>query len=131
MSVGLLAVRLLYRFYVFGHLSKSFTFLFISVVLLLSCRFLRLLVTVCGLAKAGIFTTKLPTKPKVQIYEKLSYEALNPRLRQTAVSGWHSCQFSCFVFFHFRILSFAFLNGEEVFNCIIFPKVHLSYQANS
>ena len=45
MSVGLLAVRLLYRFYVFGHLSKSFTFLFISVVLLLSCRFLRLLVT--------------------------------------------------------------------------------------
>lgn len=30
MSVGLLAVRLLYRFYVFGHLSKWFT-LFLSV----------------------------------------------------------------------------------------------------
>ncbi len=54
MSVGLLAVRLLYRFYVFGHLSKSFTFLFISVVLLLSCRFLRLLVTFCRLPQWGI-----------------------------------------------------------------------------
>jgi len=46
MSVGLLVVRLLYRFYVLGHLSKWFTlFLYISVVLLLSCRSLRLLVT--------------------------------------------------------------------------------------
>jgi len=45
-----------------------------------------LLATFCGLAQAGIFTTKLPTKPKTQIYEKLSTEALNPRLRQTAVT---------------------------------------------
>ncbi len=33
MSVGLLVVRLLYRFYVFGHLSKWFTFsVFLSVI---------------------------------------------------------------------------------------------------
>jgi hypothetical protein len=52
--------------------------------------------TVCGLAQAGIFTTKLDTKPKVQIYEKLSYEARNPRLRQTAVIGCPSvCQVGC------------------------------------
>jgi len=41
------------------------------------CGRLKWLVTVCGLAQAGIFTTKLATKPKAQIYEKLSYEALS------------------------------------------------------
>src|SRR5690606_41431632 len=34
--------------------------------------------------------TKLHTKPKVQIYEKLSYEERPPPLRQTAVSSWRS-----------------------------------------
>lgn len=49
MSVGLLAVRLLYRFYVCVHLSKWFTFSQFSVVCsLLSCRLLRLLVTFCS-----------------------------------------------------------------------------------
>jgi hypothetical protein len=51
------------------------------------CGVVPLPLTVCGLAQAGIFTTKLATKPKAQIYEKLSYEALNPRLCQTAVMG--------------------------------------------
>ena len=46
MSVGLLVVRLLYRCYVFGHLSKWFTFSqFIFVCLLLCCRPLHLLPT--------------------------------------------------------------------------------------
>ena len=46
MSVGLLAVRLLYRFYVRVHLSKWFTFsLFLVVSLLLSGRPLHLLPT--------------------------------------------------------------------------------------
>jgi hypothetical protein len=46
MSVGLLVVRYLYRFYVFGHLSKWFTFfLFLVVCLLLSGRPLHLLPT--------------------------------------------------------------------------------------
>ncbi len=44
MSVGLLVVRLLYCFYVFGHLSKWFTFfLFLVVCLLVSGRPLHLL----------------------------------------------------------------------------------------
>ena len=51
MSVGLLVVRLLYRFYVRVHLSKWFTFsLFIVVCSLLSGRPLRLLVTFSGFA---------------------------------------------------------------------------------
>ena len=46
MSVGLLAVRLLYRFYVLGHLSKWFTFSQLLVVCLsLWCRPLHLLPT--------------------------------------------------------------------------------------
>ncbi len=56
MSVGLLAVQLLYRFYVVGHLSKWFTFLsFLVVCLMLSGRLLRLHLTVWGLAKVGIY----------------------------------------------------------------------------
>ena len=94
MSVGLLVVRLKYGLYV-GHLSKWFvcvnSFMFLVVCSLLHCRLLGLLVTVCGLAQAGIFTTKLATKPKVQIYEKLLTGELNPRLRQTAVMGRFVC----------------------------------------
>jgi hypothetical protein len=37
MSVGLLVVRLLYCFYVFGHLSKWFAFLFLVPVSLSGC----------------------------------------------------------------------------------------------
>jgi len=59
---------------------------------------LRLPLTVGGLAQAGIFTTTFHTKPKVQIYEKLLYEALNSRLRQTAVSGKWLSVVRCVVF---------------------------------
>jgi hypothetical protein len=45
MSVGLLAVRLLYCFYVVGHLSKCFTFSVYVVRFLVVVSFLRLLVT--------------------------------------------------------------------------------------
>ncbi|MBS1921365.1 MAG: hypothetical protein JST17_14025 [Bacteroidetes bacterium] len=52
MSVGLLAVRLLYRFYVCVHLSKWFTFFsFLVVCLLWWCRPLHLLPTDRGLAQ--------------------------------------------------------------------------------
>ena len=45
-QVGLLVVRLLYRFYVVGHLSKWFTFFsFLVVCFLWSSRLLRLLPT--------------------------------------------------------------------------------------
>jgi hypothetical protein len=54
MSVGLLVVRFLYRFYVFGHLSKWFTFfLFLVVCLLFSRRPLHLLPTFWGFAMVG------------------------------------------------------------------------------
>jgi hypothetical protein len=36
------------------------------------------------------FTTNVHTKNTVQIYEKLSYEARHPPLRQTAVTSWRS-----------------------------------------
>src|SRR5690606_4301074 len=39
----------------------------------------------CGYTQAGPFTTTFHTKPKVQIYEKLSYEALNPPFCKTDV----------------------------------------------
>jgi len=91
MSVGLLVVRLLYRFYVCVHLSKWFAFfLFMSVVLLLSCRPIRLLVTFCGLAKVAILPLNFHTKHTHQIYEKLSYEALNRHFCQAAVTSWRS-----------------------------------------
>jgi hypothetical protein len=55
MSVGLLVVRLLYRFYVCVHLSKWFTFsLFLVVCLLLSGRPLHLLPMFCGYPKVAI-----------------------------------------------------------------------------
>ncbi len=55
MSVGLLAVRLLYRFYVLGHLSKWFTFLFNSVVVLLSCRLFTLAGNGLRIGDGGVF----------------------------------------------------------------------------
>jgi hypothetical protein len=65
MSVGLLVVRLLYRFYVCVHLSKWFTFsLFLVVCLLLSGRPLHLLPMFWRLAKAGIFSTSLALRTK-------------------------------------------------------------------
>jgi hypothetical protein len=42
-------------------------------------------ITVGGLAKVAILTTNVHTKHTLQIYEKLSYEALNRHFCQTAV----------------------------------------------
>jgi hypothetical protein len=49
----------------------------------------------------AIFTTNVHTKHTLQIYEKLSYEALNRQFFVGAVSGWASLSFvsniSCLV----------------------------------
>ena len=59
MSVGLLVVRLLYRFYVCVHLSKWFTFFsFLVVCSLLSGRPLHLLPTEKVLPKDGLLQTE-------------------------------------------------------------------------
>ena len=42
------------------------------------------------LGEGGDLTTNVHTKHTLQIYEKLSYEALNRHFCQTAVSGWAS-----------------------------------------
>jgi len=47
--------------------------------------FLRLPVTVWGFARERIFSTTFDTKPNVQIYEKVSYEALSPLSCKTLV----------------------------------------------
>jgi hypothetical protein len=50
---------------------------------------------VLRLGEGGDFTTNVHTKHTLQIYEKLSYEALNRHFCQTAVSGWASLFFVC------------------------------------
>jgi len=60
MSVGLLAVRLFYRFYVLGHLSKWFTF-FLSLsssLSAVSCRF-TLAGNVLGLCDGGAIEAQI------------------------------------------------------------------------
>jgi len=75
MSVGLLVVRLLYRFYVCVHLSKWFTFSqFLVVCLWLHCRLLGLLLTVSGLAFGGLYCSSRSITPNVllKILNKIS-----------------------------------------------------------
>ena len=52
----------------------------------------------------AIFTTNVDTKHTLQIYEKLSYEALNRHFCQTAVISWPSVSRGCkvLVLFEFR-----------------------------
>jgi len=50
----------------------------------------RLTGNVLRLGDGGDLTTNVHTKHTLQIYEKLSYEALNRHFCQTAVSGWAS-----------------------------------------
>lgn len=79
MSVGLLAVQMLYRFYVVVHLSKWFTFFsFLVVYLLLSCRFLRLLVTFFGLAQAGILPPNLLRSRKLEFTKNCYTKRISP-----------------------------------------------------
>jgi len=74
MSVGLLVVCLLYRFYVFCHLSKWFTFfLFKFVFVCCVVSFYALLVTVDGMVSCGI-TRQFPIS-----LLRLFLRATNPR----------------------------------------------------
>ena len=53
--------------------------------------------TARGFARERIFSTAFDTKPKAQIYEKVSNEALNPLSCKTLVSGcgyWSSVVYS-------------------------------------
>ncbi len=62
MSVGLLVVRLLYRFYVFGHLSKWFTFsVFLSVIFCRVVVFYACTQRFRALRSGGFRSTKLST----------------------------------------------------------------------
>ena len=82
------------------HCSFFFGFhLFISKWLCCSWNdlFLKLSITFCSLAKVAFYTTNVHTKHTLQIYEKLSYEALNRHFCQTAVSGCPSVRPKCFV----------------------------------
>ena len=47
------------------------------------------------LGEGGYFTTELHTEHTLQIYEKLSYEALNRHFCQTAVISWPSVLRGC------------------------------------
>jgi hypothetical protein len=53
---------------------------------------------VFGLGEGGGFTAELDTKHKLQIYEKLSYEALNRHFCQTRVM--RSCYYTVVQFFN-------------------------------
>ena len=50
----------------------------------------KIATNVLRLGEGGDLTTNVHTKHTLQIYEKLSYEALNRHFCQTAVSGWAS-----------------------------------------
>ena len=64
-GIGLLVVQLLYRFYVFGHLSKWFVFA-LMLKFLPVCRLVNGRPTigynVSGIAEGGIFSTKVQSK---------------------------------------------------------------------
>jgi hypothetical protein len=55
----------------------------------------KLAANVLRLGEGGDFTTELHTKHTLQIYEKLSYEALNRHFCQTAVISWPSVCRGC------------------------------------
>jgi len=59
----------------------------------LGLRFATLTANGLRLGVVAVFTTNVDTKHTLQIYEKLSYEALHPPLRQTAVIGCLSLSF--------------------------------------
>ena len=63
------------------------------------------LVTVSGFARERVFSTTFDTKPNVQIYEKVSYEALNPLSCKTLVKG----SFYSSSLFSFSLSMFSFI----------------------
>lgn len=86
--------------------------IFFSNIRLFAIRFRpsKCAATFCSYKKLAIFTTNVHTKHTLQIYEKLSYEALNRQFFVGAVSGWAFLSFvsniSCLVeladILHFR-----------------------------
>ncbi len=79
--------------------------------------------------EGGDFTTNVHTKHAVQIYEKLSYEALNRHFCQGAVTCWRSVHrvVESLVYVEFAVccrvayvsvvggVFFYFLEGKEIF----------------
>jgi len=61
----------------------------------LFCQFKEGSDNVLRLGEGGDFTTNVHTKHTLQIYEKLSYEALNRHFCQTAVISWPSVCRGC------------------------------------
>ena len=110
------------------------SFFFIRIVLLGCC------ITVSGLAKVAIFTTKLHTKHELQIYEKLSYEALHRHFCQTRVTAQWFCLLCqcppCFQRFYSpfsypekRFFCLSAMSGRERFNFCEAREFFLSYRA--
>ena len=79
------------------YFAKGWHFVYrFTVRFLLSCCLLGLHLTVCGLAKVAILPLNFHTKHTLQIYDKLSYEALNRHFCQTAVISCPSvCSWCC------------------------------------
>jgi len=98
MSVGLLVVRLLYCFYVFGHLSKWFTFsVFLSVIFCRVVVFYACTQRFAAWRSGGLLAQKFNRRTTLEPTTKLSYEALHPPLRQAAVI----CRFSSVIIYRF------------------------------
>ena len=86
MSVGLLLVRLLYRFYVCVHLSKWFTFsVFLSVIFCRVVVFYACTQRPAACRSGGFSAPKLLNIPELSTSKKVSKNALNPPFLQTAV----------------------------------------------
>ena len=73
--------------------------------------------TVCGLAKVAILPLNFHTKHTLQIYEKLSYEALNRHFCQTAVISCPSVCPKCFRCWIYTELSTLFTVWSAVNGC--------------
>src|SRR5690554_6778972 len=88
MSVGLLVVRLLYRFYVFGHLSKWFTFFcfchsFVCRVAVL----IHLLPTVTYMKCWGLRESSLSAVTNAGAGQIDSHKHLNPNILYMMLQG--------------------------------------------
>ena len=89
---------------------------FLLHCLLTFCR-PKMTANVLRLGVVAVFTTNVDTKHTLQIYEKQSYEARHPPLRQTAVSCWRSVVRVLNRFTVNGFKSFIFLSG---FACRVF-----------
>ena len=85
MSVGLLAICLLYRFYIVGHLSAWFTFSVYVVRFLVVVSFSTLAGNGLGLGEGGDFNTKFDVENQTLINHKCVCGELNRHFCQTRV----------------------------------------------